>query len=45
MVPGDRTAMGLRGRAKVEREFDEQLVVKAYLNTIQALIQRKGATV
>ena len=31
----ERAAMGLRGRHKVEREFDEQLVIHAYLKAIQ----------
>jgi len=30
----ERTAMGLRARARVEREFDQKLVVKAYLEAL-----------
>lgn len=38
LSPEDRTSMGLRGRDKVEREFDEQRVVDAYLHAISELI-------
>lgn len=37
MTPQQRKAMGLAGRAKMEREFDRKIVVKAYLEEIQAL--------
>ncbi len=38
----ERAAMGQRGRAKMAREFDEALVVKAYLSAIdRALAERK----
>jgi glycosyltransferase involved in cell wall biosynthesis len=38
----ERAAMGQRGRAKMAREFDEALVVKAYLTEIErALAQRR----
>lgn len=38
----ERAAMGQRGRAKMAREFDETLVVKAYLIEIErALAQRR----
>jgi len=30
----DREQMGLRGRAKMEREFDEQIVINAYLDAL-----------
>jgi glycosyltransferase involved in cell wall biosynthesis len=33
----ERTEMGKRGREKVEREFDEQLVIDAYLRTIREI--------
>jgi len=33
----DRIQMGLRGRGKVEREFDEQLVIRSYLEVISGL--------
>jgi hypothetical protein len=31
----ERTAMGRRGREKVEREFDERFVIDAYLKAIR----------
>ena len=30
-------AMGLRGRAKMEAEFDEQIVIGKYLAAIEAI--------
>jgi glycosyltransferase involved in cell wall biosynthesis len=33
----ERTAMGRRGREKVEREFDERFVIDAYLKAIRAV--------
>jgi glycosyltransferase involved in cell wall biosynthesis len=33
-----REVMGLRGREKVEREFDEQIVIEKYLEAIQAVL-------
>lgn len=39
-----RSAMGQRGRQKMERQFDEQKVIDAYLGVIQRiLVQRKAA--
>ena len=38
LSPEERTAMGLRGRAKVEREFDEQIVIGKYLGAVAAAI-------
>lgn len=35
LLPAERSAMGRRGRAKVEREFDQALVVKAYLEALE----------
>lgn len=35
MTPQQRKAMGLAGRAKMEREFDRRLVVQAYWEEIQ----------
>ena len=37
LTPTDRTNMGLSGRDKVEREFDEQLVINKYLEAIAAI--------
>lgn len=39
MTPSERAAMGLRGREKVEREFDEKVVIRKYLDAIQAIVQ------
>jgi len=33
----ERSAMGLRGREKIIREFDEKLVIDAYMNAINAI--------
>ncbi len=38
LLPEERTAMGLRGRAKVEREFDEQIVIGKYLGAVGAAL-------
>ncbi|KOR31177.1 glycosyl transferase [Achromatium sp. WMS2] len=35
LSPEDRTEMGRQGRAKVEREFDEKIVIQKYLDAIQ----------
>jgi glycosyltransferase involved in cell wall biosynthesis len=40
MSPADREAMGRRGRDKVEREFDEKIVIDKYLEAIQAALNR-----
>jgi len=41
-MPGaEREAMGLRGREKVEREFDEQIVIDKYLSAIKAVLAKK----
>jgi glycosyltransferase involved in cell wall biosynthesis len=37
MAPFERHALGAAGRAKMEREFDERLVVQAYLNALAGL--------
>lgn len=39
MLPHQRKAMGLRGREKVEREFDEQIVIQKYLLAIKEQIE------
>ncbi len=36
-----RTAMGIRGREKVEREFDEQIVIGKYLAAIAEALARR----
>lgn len=35
--PPERLAMGAAGRAKVEREFDEQIVISKYLQALGTL--------
>ena len=37
LSPEHRIAMGLRGRAKMEAEFDEQIVIGKYLAAIEAI--------
>ena len=37
LSPEDHIAMGLRGRAKMETEFDEQIVIGKYLTAIEAI--------
>jgi len=38
MSHNERESMGLRGREKVEREFDEKIVIRKYLETIKIAI-------
>ena len=40
MPHSDRVAMGLRGRVKVEREFDEKIVIDKYLTAIKEVLKR-----
>jgi hypothetical protein len=35
LAPEERSAMGARARVKVEREFDQALVARAYLQALQ----------
>lgn len=37
MDPAARAEMGRQARARIEREFDERLVIRAYLDTLSAL--------
>jgi glycosyltransferase involved in cell wall biosynthesis len=41
LSPEMRSEMGRRGREKVEREFDEQIVIKKYLEAIEVIISTK----
>ncbi len=41
MSAAQREAMGLRGREKVEREFDEQIVIDKYISAIEAVLAKK----
>lgn len=38
----EREAMGLRGREKVEREFDEKIVIQKYLEAIEAILRKSS---
>ena len=38
LLPADREVMGKRRREKVEREFDEQIVIDKYLAAIEAVV-------
>jgi glycosyltransferase involved in cell wall biosynthesis len=40
MEPAEREAMGLRGREKVERQFDEEIVISKYLEAIAIAISK-----
>ncbi|MEG2366321.1 MAG: glycosyltransferase family 1 protein, partial [Alistipes sp.] len=35
MTPAQRQVMGDAGRRKMETEFDEQIIVKTYVNTLR----------
>jgi glycosyltransferase involved in cell wall biosynthesis len=39
LSPTEREVMGRRGRGKVEREFDEQIVISKYLEAIAAVLK------
>jgi glycosyltransferase involved in cell wall biosynthesis len=41
MSPAEREFMGLRGREKVESEFDEQIVIDKYISAIEAVRAKK----
>ena len=41
MSPAECEVMGLCGRIKVEREFDEQIVIKKYLEAIKEALAKK----
>lgn len=38
MAPEERSRMGMAGRRKVEREFDERIVIRRYLETIEDIL-------
>jgi len=42
LPPESRVEMGKQGRLKVEREFDEQLVIKQYLREIAIILSRNS---
>ncbi len=41
MTPTEREVKGLGSRAKVERQFDEEIVIRKYLEAIEIAISRK----
>jgi len=45
MSQTEREAMGLCGREKVEREFDEKIVIDKYLSAIEAVLGKTNPTV
>ena len=45
MSAAQREAMGAAGRARVEAEFDEQLVVRAAVDVVEEVLGRRGAGV
>ena len=42
LSPAARAEMGRRGRGKMEREFDEQIVIDRYLTTIREILFETG---
>ena len=42
LTEGERTAMGLCGRAKVIREFDERIVIREYLSAVDQFASRRA---
>jgi glycosyltransferase involved in cell wall biosynthesis len=42
LTPEQRTEMGLRGRAKMEAEFDEKIVIDKYLSAIEAVLGKSA---
>lgn len=45
MTPEARATMGAAGRARMEREFDERIVIECYLNVIQTILTPTPAEV
>ncbi len=45
MSRAEREFMGLRGRIKVEMEFDEQIVIDRYLSEIEFVLAKKPSKV
>jgi glycosyltransferase involved in cell wall biosynthesis len=42
LTDAQRSEMGLRGRAKMEAEFDEQIVIKKYLAAIESILAQRS---
>lgn len=43
MEPAERKLMGIRGRLKMEQEFDEELVIAQYKHSISHILGNQGA--
>lgn len=43
LSPAEREVMGSRGRVKIEREFDEQIVINKYLDAIEAILKKTAS--
>jgi glycosyltransferase involved in cell wall biosynthesis len=41
LTPAQRGAMGLRGRQKMENEFDEQIVIRKYLDVLDGFLKKR----
>ena len=42
LSPKQRSEMGQRGRAKMETEFDEQIVIDKYLAAIEEILAQRA---
>lgn len=40
LSPAEREIMGVRGRAKMEREYDEEIVIQKYLEAISSVLKK-----
>lgn len=40
LSPAEREAMGARGRAKMERDYDEKIVIRKYLEAISSVLKK-----
>lgn len=45
MPPAERAHMGRAGRAKMEREFDERIVIDRYLEVIEQILTERAAAI
>jgi glycosyltransferase involved in cell wall biosynthesis len=44
LSPDDRREMGRKGRVKIEREFDEAIVIKKYLDAVNTILASGAKT-
>jgi hypothetical protein len=42
LTDAQRALMGARGRAKMERQFDERIVIDKYLQTIETISRQRS---